>query len=103
MSTTHYDWRKITGVINTTGASGSLDLIEGMAEEIRQIVVTPAVSNNMYTIRMENKDDSDMPMFIRPAEGTYNEIVDLPVYGYYKLVIEGASSDDTFKIRILYK
>ena len=73
-----------------------------MAEEIRQVVCQPAVSSNMYTIRLMNKDDADMVMWTRDCDGEYQENISIPVYGNYKVNISGAVSDDTFKIRFLY-
>ena len=104
MSTIHFNIERISGSITTLGGlNGEMNLPEGMAEEIRQIVCVPAITGNMYKFTIVNKDDNDMEMFVRDVDGTLNEIVSLPIYGNYKVVISSQSSDDTFKIRFLYR
>lgn len=104
MSVVHYDWRRKSGVVIASGSSnGTMDLPEGMAEEVRQVVCTPTISNNMYTFRLVNKDDDDMTMWERDVDGTLSELVSLPVYGNYKAIVSDQASNDTFEIRILYR
>lgn len=103
MSTIHYDLNRISSLITAVSGTGYADLPEGMAEEIRQVVCQPAISNNMYTIRLMNKDDNDMVMWTRDCDGIYQEDVAVPVYGNYKVNISGATSDDIFKVRLLYR
>jgi len=103
MSTIKFDLERISCVVITTSGSGYAHLPDGMAEEIQQVVCQPAISNNMYTIRLMNKDDNDMIMWSQECEGEYQENVSIPIYGNYKVNISGVTSDDTFKVRFLYR
>lgn len=104
MSTIQFDIDRISGVITTTGgAAGEMLLPGGMAREILQIVCVPAIVNNMYTFQLVNKNDSDMDMFKRDVDGVLNELISFPIHGDYKVIISGQSSDDTFKIRLIYR
>lgn len=103
MSTFHYDVNRISGIITTASGTGTMDMPNGMAEEIRQVVCQPAITSNMYTIRLMNKDDSDMVMWTRDADGEMREDVSVTIYGNYMVNISGASEDDTFKVRLLYR
>lgn len=103
MSTMHYDWRRISGTVIASGSNGTMDLPEGMAEEVRQVICEPTISNNMYTFRLINKDDNDMVMWTRDVDGKLDELVSLPIYGNYGVVITDQASSDTFKVRLLYR
>ncbi len=103
MSTIHFDLERISVVVTAVSGTGYASLPEGMAEEIKQVVCQPAISNNMYTIRLMNKDDNDMEMWSEKCDGLYKENVSIPVYGNYKVNISGATHDDTFKVRFLYR
>jgi len=103
MSTVTFDWRRKPGTITTSGGSGEMDLVEGMAEEIKKIIVEPAITNNMYAFELINKDDNNLIEFSRRLDGAYREQVSLPVYGMYKIRITNASQDDIFRVRILYR
>jgi len=103
MSTVHYDVNRISGIITAVSGTGIMNLPSGMAEEIRQVVVQPAIPNNMYTVRLMNKDDNDMVMWTRDAEGDFREDVSVTIYGNYMVNISGAANDDIFKTRLLYR
>ena len=103
MSTIHYDINRISGLVTTASGTGHMSLPDGMAEEIRQVVVQPTISSNMYTVRLMNKDDNDMVMWTRDADGEFREDVAVSIYGNYKVNISGATSDDIFKVRLLYR
>jgi len=103
VSTINFNYERISLLVTAVSGTGYADLPDGMAEEIQQIVCQPAISNNMYTIRLMNKDDNDMVMWTRDVEETHRENMSLPVYGNYKVNISGAVSDDAFKIRFLYR
>jgi len=103
MSTIKFDLERISVVVTAVSGTGVASLPAGMAEEIRQVVCQPAISNNMYTMRLMNKDDNDMVMWTQDCDGLYQENINIPVYGNYKVNISGATNDDTFKVRFLYR
>jgi len=102
MSTVKFDLNQIQKSITTSGKTGTSALPYGMADIAKQIICEPAIPTNMYVFELICTTDSSRTRFRREVDGTLNEVIDFPIYGNYTAKISEASSDDTFKIRILH-
>ena len=102
MSTVTFDYNRIEGTITTSGNEGEWNLPAGLACEVLQIIIEPAIPNNMYRAELCDVIENQR-MWKEDGDGKINYIEPFPIWGSYKVRITNATSDDTFKVVMIYR